>query len=164
MPPNHQGIFPSSFLPFLLSSLPHSFLHLRQVLPPKSHLKAAMSTAAWGAPRWGTQTSPVCLPPPPLCFIPSLIHVVCGTQSEMSLACRIKFRLLMWGESQHLTHQNFREDLAQVTKAIERWVSHGTQLSWYVWAGERGPQMENGQDAHLPTFALVPWGHLQLNE
>lgn len=51
---------------------------------------------------------------------PPLIQVVYGAQFEMSLAYRIKFRLLVGGKSPHVTTpQALSEELARVTKVIQ---------------------------------------------
>ena len=72
---------------------------------------------------WKIQ-QPVARPPLPTLlsasFPPPLIQVGYGAQSEMSRACRIKFRLLRGGKSPHVTTpQALSEELAQGTKAVQ---------------------------------------------
>lgn len=91
----------------------------------------------------------LCLPATPiLSFIShSLIQVVNGTRLEMSLACRIKFRILIW------KNNPLSEELAQITKAIwemdRPW--YRAELTCLGW----GEGRSNGeQPIYLPSKLL----------
>jgi len=166
MPPSYH-IFPLSlppFIPFFSPSFLPSFLvPCWANLPHKSHLKAAMSTVASAEGQVENPNSTYFSLA--LCFISSsLIQLVYGTQFEMSLACRIKFRLLTWGKSLHLAHQTLSEESLLSYKGNLR---NGplTAQSWadafMVGRGESRWRMAN-----IPTLQRFLWsnGLWQLTE
>lgn len=105
-------------------SLPPSFLYsVDHILSHECHMKMAMSRAA-SEVEVKTPNRTCRHPPLPTLLSasspPPLIQVVYGAQFEMSLAYRIKFRLLGGGKSPHVTTpQALSEELAQVTKAVQ---------------------------------------------
>lgn len=143
-------------LSFLPSFLP--VFSVGHICPHKSPIKVVTSTAASVEAEVQNPNS-TCLPPT-LCFIPLFLSQVSdGTQFEMSLACRIKFRL-SWGKSPHLTRQALTEELTQVTKTIPKvglpW--HRAELIHLGWGeGRANGERPTDQYMHLPTFSLIRW-------